>query len=163
MPRILLIPRTLSFLAVLLLTHAVHGVEGSQPLETQVSFEKGDRVVILGGTLAERMQHDGWLETLFQSRIPETQLTFRNLGFSADSLNHQLRVAGFGSQEKWLEKTNPDWIFAFFGFNESFEGEAGIKKFKEDLQKFIHEQKTKKYNGEVPPQLVLFSPMFWRR
>ena len=159
MPRILLLPRILSFLAALLFAHAVSGGESSQPLETQVSFKKGDRVVILGGTLAERMQHDGWLETLIQSRLPETQLTFRNLGFSADSLNHQLRVAGFGSQETWLEKTNPDWIFAFFGFNESFEGQTGIKKFKEDLREFIDEQKTKKYNGEAPPQLILFSPI----
>ena len=159
MSRTTLISHPLFIFSTLLLLHTASGVEQSQPTETQVSFKKGDRVVILGGTLAERMQHDGWLETLIQSRLPQTQLTFRNLGFSADSLNHQLRVAGFGSQEEWLEKTKPDWIFAFFGFNESFKGEAGIDKFKDDLRKFIDEQKTKKYNGEVAPQLVLFSPI----
>ena len=114
MPRILLISRTLFILVALHLTHTVSSVESSQPLQTQVRFKKGDRVVILGGTLAERMQHTGWLETLIQSRLPETQLTFRNLGFSADSLNHQLRVAGFGSQKEWLKKNNTRLDFRLF-------------------------------------------------
>ena len=35
---------------------------GSTP--TGIEFNNGDRVVILGGTLAERMQHDAWMETL---------------------------------------------------------------------------------------------------
>ena len=125
----------------------------------RVSFEKGDRIVILGGTLAERMQHDAWLETHIQSRSVGKNLTFRNLGFSADSLNERLRVTGYGSQDQWLEKTKPDWIFAFFGFNESFKGESGIPQFKKDLTKFITNHNSKPYNGKTPAQVVLFSPI----
>ena len=33
--------------------------------------------------------------------------------------------------------TKADVIWAFFGYNESFAGEAGLPKFKDDLEKFI--------------------------
>ena len=46
-----------------------------------LKFNNGDRVVILGGTLAERMQHDAWMETLIQNRAAGKKLSFRNLGF----------------------------------------------------------------------------------
>ncbi|GAF95923.1 unnamed protein product, partial [marine sediment metagenome] len=150
---------TLFCYTIYLFTIGFSGAENSELKPTGPTFADGDRIVILGGTLAERMQHDGWVETLIQSRAAGKDLSFRNLGFSADSLSHQLRVAGFGSQDKWLEKTKPDWIFSFFGFNESFNGESGIDQFKNDLRKFVDKQKEKKYNGEKSPQIILFSPI----
>lgn len=129
------------------------------PSTPELTIESNPRIVVVGGTLAERMQHDGWLETLLQSRFPEKHLTVRNLGFSADSLSEQLRVEGFGSQDDWLQRTNADIIFAFFGFNESFSGEAGLAQFKAALEKFIENKKTQTYNGKAAPQLVLFSPI----
>ncbi len=41
-------------------------------------FEDGDRICYIGSGLADRMQHDGWLETLIQSRLGDQQLVFRN-------------------------------------------------------------------------------------
>ena len=125
----------------------------------RIELNDGDRIVVLGGTLAERMQHDGWLETILQSHFPEKQLSVRNLGFSADSVSERLRVAGFGSQKDWLKRTKPDVIFAFWGFNESFAGDRGLKQFEADLRNFIVEQKQTTSNGESPPKLILFSPI----
>ena len=127
--------------------------------ENEVKFNKGDRVVILGGTLAERMQHDAWMETLIQNRATGKKLSFRNLGFSADSVDERLRVTGYGSQDEWLRKTKPDWVFAFFGFNESFAGKSKVDQFKQSLRKFVNQLKAKNYNGKNPPQVVLFSPI----
>ena len=36
------------------------------------AFQKGDVVAILGNGLADRMQHDGWMETLLQSQLAAT-------------------------------------------------------------------------------------------
>ena len=47
-----------------------------------LELKKGDHICIVGGTLAERMQHYGWLETLIHARFPEHELVFRNLGYS---------------------------------------------------------------------------------
>ena len=124
-----------------------------------IEVNDGDRIVLLGGTLAERMQHDGWLETMLQSHFPEKQLSIRNLGFSADSVNERLRVVGFGSQEDWLKRTKPDIIFAFWGFNESFAGERGLKQFESDLRNFISHQKNTVLKGDTAPELILFSPI----
>src|SRR6185369_14918455 len=52
-----------------------------------------------------------------------------------------------------------DVILAFFGLNESFGGPRGLKKFEDDLNKFIEETLAAKYNGKAAPRLVLFSPI----
>jgi len=83
-----------------------------------LKLEKGDHISLVGNTLADRMQHLGWLETLLQSRYPNQELVFRNLGFSADELTIRLRSANFGSPEQWLTMTKTDVVFAFFGYNE---------------------------------------------
>src|ERR1700687_1312117 len=84
------------------------------PLEIQ----KGDHITLIGNTLADRMQHDGWLETLIQSRFPRHELLFRTLGFAGDELTIRLRSSMFGSPDEWLTRCKTDVVFAFFGYNE---------------------------------------------
>src|SRR4030095_2277411 len=96
-------------------------------------LKKGDHIVFVGNTLAERMQHHGWLETLITARFPEHDLVFRNLGFSGDELTLRLRSLAFGTPDEWLTRPKADVVFAFFGYNESFGGTAGLDKFKTDL------------------------------
>jgi hypothetical protein len=40
--------------------------------QVEFAFKKGDRICILGGGIADRMQHHGWLETRFQRENPVT-------------------------------------------------------------------------------------------
>ncbi len=132
------------------------------PAEAQVfELKQGDAISIVGSTLPERMQHDGYLETLIHRRFPEHQLKFRNLAFSADELTVQLRSAGFGSQDEHLAAHKTDVIFAFWGFNESFAGPAGLDKFKADLEAFVNHVRGQKYNDKSAPRVVLFSPIAW--
>ena len=67
--------------------------------------------------------------------------------------------AGFGSPDEWLTKVQADVIFAFFGFNESFQGKAGLEKFKADLDSFLKTTLEKNYSGKGHPRIVLFSPI----
>lgn len=124
-----------------------------------LTLQAGDHVCFIGNTLAERMQHDGWVETLIQSRFPQHQLVFRNLGFSGDELTLRLRSSNFGSPDDHLTFNRADVIFAFFGYNESFGGEEGLAKFKSDLEGFVRGTLGKQYNGKSAPRLVLFSPI----
>ncbi len=124
-----------------------------------LQLQAGDTIALLGGSLAERMQHHGWLETRFQRRVPELGLTFRNLGFSADELTIQQRTSGFGSWDEHLTRIEADVIFAFFGFNESFAGAEGLADFHRDLNDFIDHTRAQRYHGEATPRLVLFSPL----
>jgi putative heme-binding domain-containing protein len=119
----------------------------------------GDRICLIGNTLADRMQHFGWLETFLQARFPTHKLAIRDLGFSGDELTTRLRSAGFGSPDEWLSFHKADVVLAFFGYNESFAGRVGLDKFKADLQHFIRHTVEQKYNGKAAPRLVLFSPI----
>jgi putative membrane-bound dehydrogenase-like protein len=127
--------------------------------EPKLKLAKGNHVVLIGNTLAERMQYFGHFETLLHSRFPELELVVRDLGWSADELMLRPRSQNFKNHGHTLEDHKADVILAFFGFNESFGGQRGIAKFEQDLEKFIAETLSTKYNGTSSPQLVLFSPL----
>src|SRR5262249_1079799 len=105
------------------------------------------------------MQFDGWLETFIVAQFPQHDLVFRNLAVSGDEVVIRHRSENFGSPDEWLTKTKADVILAFFGFNESFKGAAGLDKFKKELDQFIKNAKSRDYSGRGAPRLVLFSPI----
>src|SRR5437773_4251507 len=153
-------------------------------LAADFELKKGDHICLVGNTLAERMQYFGGLETRLVSRLPQHDLVFRNLGYSGDEIGLRLRSRDFGTPDEWLAGNSPipqptklnaeapvrqnrfeltntkaDVIFAFFGYNESFAGEKGLPKFKQDLDEWIKHTLAQKYNGKTAPRIVLFSPI----
>ena len=126
---------------------------------TRLELKKGDRIIIIGNTLAERMQYYGHFETLLHSRFPELELVVHDLGWSADEVALRPRQAHFNDHGHTLKDEKPDVLIAAFGFNESFGGPAGLPKFRRDLERFIGESTTTKYNGKSAPRLVLLSPI----
>jgi len=74
----------------------------------ELQLNKGDHICIVGGGLAERMQHYGSLEARLYSRFPEHELVIRNLAYSGDEIDgfknasHRLRSMSFGSHDEWL-------------------------------------------------------------
>ena len=107
-----------------------------------------DHISIIGNTLAERMQYDGWLETMLHARFPKHELVIRNLGFSGDEIATRPRSKNFGTPDEWLSgvgapiggqqenrfagtNTKADVVFAFFGYNESYAGTGRAGRFHE--------------------------------
>ena len=125
----------------------------------KLKLQKGDHVILIGNTLAERMQYFGHWETLLHARFPDLELVVRNLGWSADEVALRPREANFDQHGHTLADHKADVVLAIFGFNESFGGPAGLPKFETDLNKFITETKAAKYNGKSSPRLVLFTPI----
>src|SRR5205814_10729142 len=108
-----------------------------------LTLSKGDHICYLGNALADRMQHDAWLETLIFAKFPRHDLVFRNLAASGDEVATWHRSENFGSRDDWLSKTGADVIFAFYGFNESFKGPQGVAAFKQELENFLkHTRQT---------------------
>jgi mono/diheme cytochrome c family protein/glucose/arabinose dehydrogenase len=62
------------------------------------------------------------------------------------------------SPDQWLTQLKPDIIIAFFGYNESFNGPAGLENFKGELRAFVQHTKAQKYNGKNAPKLALVGP-----
>jgi len=48
-------------------------------------LREGDRVVFLGDTLMEREKDFGYIELMMTLQFPDRNVTFRNLGWSADT------------------------------------------------------------------------------
>jgi len=120
-------------------------------------FEPGDRISYIGNALADRKQHDGWLETYLHAAHPHHELVFRNFGFSGDQVHHRPRAhTGFGDADSHLSRAETTVIFAFFGYNESFDDPD---LFANRLIEWIDHTLRQNYSGDGPPRIVLFSPI----
>jgi type 1 glutamine amidotransferase len=121
------------------------------------AFQKGDVVAILGNGLPERMQHDGWMETVLQSQLPDQQVRFRNMTTSGDRPNSYPRSPGQISMATYLQHVKADVVFGFFGYNESYENKP--EEYKAQLLEFVKKTRGTKPNGKSFPRIVLFSPI----
>ena len=179
-------PSVVTCLALAVVTFLSANTCRQQADAAPVALEEGDHICIIGGGVAEAMQHTGWLEVLLQSRFPKSRLVIRNLAVDGDELDpaKRLRSADFGSPDQWLTGAAPiprpddiadnsavrenrfelvgtgaDVILAFFGSNEAHAGPDGLDAFKAELARFIDHTLSQKYNGVSAPRLVLFTPI----
>ena len=148
-----LLRRSALTLLTLVLTFAP--ARAAEPL----TLAPGEHIAIIGNGLADRMQHHGWLETMLHAQHPAHSLVVRNLAFAGDEVANRPRSQDFGTPDEWLQRTQAGVVFAFFGFNESFRGPAGLPEFKQQLEQFLRETRAKSYNGLAAPRIVLFSPI----
>ena len=145
---------------------ALDGSRGQSGVWRRSSFAPGNTSAIIGNTLAERMQYDGWLETMLHARFPKHELVIRNLGFSGDEIATRPRSKNFGTPDEWLSgvgapiggreenrfagtNTKADVVFAFFGYNESYAGPAGLDAFTKQLGDWITHTLAQRYNGKT--------------
>ncbi|MCB1097877.1 MAG: discoidin domain-containing protein [Verrucomicrobiae bacterium] len=139
------------FFAVTLTSLALGG-------DALIEFEQGDHIAIVGGGLADRLQHSTKFEAILYKHRPQYDLVVRNLAVTGDEVTTWHRSENFGSQDDWLKRVEADVIFAFWGFNESFKGPDGVEQFKADLAAWIDAKRAQTY-GRQAPRIVLFSPI----
>jgi putative heme-binding domain-containing protein len=155
------------------------------PQVDPIKLDKQARIALIGNGLGSRMIHFGHFETELHLRYPEHQLFVRNLCDEGNtpsfrphsSRGNQLgfpgaekfampycdgRIAGgkghFETDEQWLSRIKFDVLIAFFGFNESYQGLAGLKNFRAELDAFLKHTLAQKYNGTSAPKVALVSP-----
>lgn len=129
----------------------------------RVELRPHDRLVLVGNTLADRQQYFNHFETTLLALYPQLELSVRNLGWSADTLTLQPRPLNFGDARQHLTAQKADVMLAFFGANESFEGEVGLPTFEKDLEAYIAQHRAARYNGKEAPRLAMVSPIAHER
>jgi lysophospholipase L1-like esterase len=103
----------------------------------------GDRVALIGNTFVEREQTYSYLETLLRPRWPDRKITFRNLGWSGDTVHGHARgyfdgpEQGFARLNGIVHDLKPTVIFLSYGMGESFDGEAGLPAFRAGLERML--------------------------
>lgn len=138
-----------------------HGLQASQPVE----LRDGDRVVWLGGTFIERAQQYGYMELALTTRWPDRNVTFRNLGWSADDVlgesrkyygSYQSTTLDVGGRERLLanvEAFDATVVFANYGANAAAGGSEALEAFLRGYRSLLDELEE----GGV--RIVLLSPI----
>src|SRR5688572_20019408 len=131
---------TLVLFTLLFSFQAFSAAAPTKPFE----LRDGDRVVFLGDTLMEREKDFGYIELMMTLRFPERNVTFRNLGWSADTPVGISRVSfdwpkGEGEMFRVLmeqiKQVQPTVVVLGYGMASSFDGAAGLEKFTADYNK----------------------------
>jgi mono/diheme cytochrome c family protein/glucose/arabinose dehydrogenase len=169
--------------------NASHAVIAEPPAATSARPQAiappvlGERIVFLGNGLAERDIYYSRLEPELHLRFPDKNLFVRNMGRpgdipafrphpgrksqwafpGAEKFRPEFRVHSgegfFPSPDQWLHYLKADTIIAFFGYNESFDGQKGVANYEAELDAFVVHTLSKAYNGQNAPRLVLVSPI----
>jgi lysophospholipase L1-like esterase len=101
----------------------------------------GDHVVLLGGTFIERAQSYGHLETMLAAAAGNSRVTFRNLGWSDDTVSAESRgifdtpQKGYERMIEHIRAEEPTVIMVSYGQNEAMSGaeKPATKQFGERL------------------------------
>ena len=134
---------------------------GAQDAESAPAFKlnDGDRVVLLGDTFIERAQRYGWLETAIQLRFPKKNISFRNLGWSGDTVFAESRgifdppAKGYARMLEQVRGLKPTVIMLNYGGNEAFNGPGYIDTFIKQYEKLLDDLSSTK------ARMVLVSPL----
>lgn len=133
----------------------------TKPAQADPRFElkNGDRVIFLGNSLFENDTEFGYLEYALSTRWPDRGLTFRNFGWSGDTVFAEAR--GYytnppGPYElliRQIKEARPSVVFVAYGAIESEAGEAGVPEFKKGLNQLLDSV------HHMGAQAVLLSPL----
>jgi hypothetical protein len=139
-------------LPILLLPVSLHAAD-------DFKLADADRVVLLGNTLIEREQRRGYWELALTTRFPAARVTFRNLGWSGDTVFGEAR-AGFGKPAdgfKHLKEhvlaLKPTVLVIGYGSAEAFDGPKGLPGFTRGLNTLLDALAPAK------ARVVLLSPL----
>ena len=142
-------------------TLIIHSTRGAEA-ET-FSFQKGDVVAVYGNGLADRMQHNPWVETLLQNHLKGMDVRFRNMSFSGDTVDRKPRSKGFTDDEAYLQHVGPSVIFIMYGYNESFAGEQGESQYRQQLVELVEKYRRLRKEKGCDVRFVLFSPIAYEQ
>lgn len=135
----------------------------------EFELRDGDRVVLLGDALIEQEQYSGWLEVMLTTAFPDRHVTFRNIGWSADTPAGDSRFGlsllqagrepadeGWKQLQAQLQLTKPSVLILGYGMASSLEGgSAGASEFEQQLTRLVQ------YTQEVSPEVrfLFLSPI----
>ncbi len=168
--------------AIVLIAFCTLQFTQSSPPSLQI--KKDSHIVLIGNNLGSRMMNYGHFETEMHLRYPDFNLYIRNMADGGNTPGfrpHSSRVSPwafpgaekfqtelatfsdsqghFPTEDQWLSNLKADVIIAFFGYNESFEGQQGLANYKAELDAFIKHTLKQQYNGTTAPQLAIVSPI----
>lgn len=124
-----------------------------------ISLQDGDRILFIGDAFFEREYRFGLIETALTVAHADKQLTFRNLGWSGDTVWGEARALfgkpsdGYADLLKFVDRAKPTVIIVGYGANESFAGDSGLEDFLEQYRTLTADLEAR------TPRIVLLTPV----
>ncbi|MFG0334347.1 MAG: GDSL-type esterase/lipase family protein [Maioricimonas sp. JB049] len=135
---------------------------GLSRADAPLELRDGDRVVLLGGTLVEREQRFGYWEAALTLAWPDRNVTFRNLGWSGDTVWSESRgifdppAKGYERMLEHVTRLQPTLIIVGYGNAEAFAGADGLDRFLAQYGKLLDDLSGTGARfallGPLPPQ-----------
>ena len=172
------------FVILYVLIVGVISFQCTQSNPSVLKIRKGSHIILIGNNLGSRMMDFDHFETGLHMRFPDSLLYIRNMcdggntpgfrphsgrpspwafpgaeKFQTELAHHSDSQGEYETPDQWITRHKGDIIIAFFGFNESFQGEAGLENYKAELDAFIKHTLKQRYNGRTAPQLAIVSPI----
>ena len=121
-------------------------------------LKDGDRVVFLGNSLFENDLQYGYLELALTTRWPNRDVTYRNLGWTGDTVFGEARSyitspSAYDLLIEQLMKAQPTVVFIAYGANEAIEGEAALSRFSQGLNQLLDKI------DQLDAKAILLSPI----
>ncbi len=137
---------------------------GDSPKSGSTGFvwKDGDKVALIGGTVIEREQNYGQWEAALTRNIPANNVTFRNLGWSGDTVWAESRgifepaERGYALLIDLVKEQKPSVLVFGYGQVEAIEGPARLPAFIEQYERMINDCKAGSAEGV---RVILLGPM----
>ena len=159
-------PRRIAMLAVLggWLLAAGSLSAGDPPNSARQGFvwKDGDKVALIGGTVIEREQNYGQWELALTRNIPAKNVTFRNLGWSGDTVWAESRGIfepaenGYAHLIELVKEQKPSVLIFGYGQVEAIEGPARLPAFLQQYERIINDCKAGSSEGV---RVILLGPL----
>lgn len=143
-------------------------VTGQSPSATQgtvevrgFQFQQGDMVAMVGSTFLEREGRFGYMETALTQAYPTLGLRFRNLAWSADTVQGHSRSyfgppqEGFDRLKGHLEMVKPTVVICQYGSAEAWAGPDKVQEFVDGYTRFLDMVEA----AAAAPRIILISPL----
>lgn len=125
-------------------------------------WKDGDKVALIGGTVIEREQNYGQWEVALTRNIPAKNVTFRNLGWSGDTVWAESRgifepaERGYALLIDLVKEQKPNVLVFGYGQVEAIEGPTRLPAFIEQYERMINDCKAGSAEGV---RVILLGPM----
>ena len=104
---------------------AVLPARSEQPAPEAFFFRDGDRAMILGDSITQQKQYSTMVESFVLSRFPGWNISFRNTGWSGDTMGLRTRKGLDVGFDRDIKPLQPTAVTIDFGMNDARSGESG--------------------------------------